>query len=120
MNSSGNYLPVREAWLESGAEAALEPDLPIVDAHHHFYDRKGWTYLLDEYLEDARSGHNITASVYMQALTRYRRSGPEEFWPVGEVEYVAEATAHMQNTGIQVAKGIVGYVDLRRGAAFGT
>ncbi|GJH30268.1 amidohydrolase [Caballeronia novacaledonica] len=117
MSTSGNYLPVRAEWLASGTEAALEPDMPIIDAHHHFYERPGWTYLLDEYLEDARSGHNITASVFMQALTRYRTTGPEPLRPVGEVEYVAQVTAPMQKEKPQIAKGIVGYADLRRGAA---
>ena len=117
MSTTSNYLPVRAEWLAAGTEAALEPDLPIVDAHHHFYERAGWTYLLDEYLEDARSGHDITASVYMQALTRYRKTGPEPMRPVGEVAYVAEATAPLQSAAPQVAKGIVGYADLRRGAA---
>ncbi|WP_061127029.1 amidohydrolase family protein [Caballeronia catudaia] len=117
MSTTSNYLPVRAEWLASGTEAALEPEMPIVDAHHHFYERAGWTYLLDEYLEDARSGHNITASVYMQALTRYRQAGPEPLRPVGEVEYVADVTAPLQMGKPQVAKGIVGHADLRRGAA---
>ncbi|WP_347555640.1 amidohydrolase family protein [Robbsia sp. KACC 23696] len=117
MATPSNYLPVRADWLASGTEPALEPEMPIVDAHHHFYERPGWTYLLDEYLEDARSGHNITASVYMQALTRYRTVGPEELRPVGEVQYVTDVTAPLQTQKPQVAKGIVGYADLRRGAA---
>jgi L-fuconolactonase len=117
MSTTSNYLPVRAQWLASGTEAALEPDMPIIDAHHHFYERTGWTYLLDEYLQDARSGHNITASVYMQALTRYRPSGAEQLRPVGEIEYVTGVTAPLQRGGPQVAKGIVGYADLRRGAA---
>lgn len=116
MSSTSNYLPIRAAWLASGTEAALEPDLPIIDAHHHFYDRPGWTYLLDEYLEDAGSGHNIIGSVYMQALTRYRKDGPEPMRPVGEIEYVTQVTARLQKNKPQVAKGIVGYADLRRGA----
>ncbi|SEK05948.1 Predicted metal-dependent hydrolase, TIM-barrel fold [Paraburkholderia diazotrophica] len=117
MSTTSNYLPVRAAWLASGTESALEPGMPIVDAHHHFYERTGWTYLLDEYLEDARSGHNITASVYMQALTRYRKDGSEPMRPVGEIEYVVGATAPLQKGRPQVAKGIVGYADLRRGTA---
>jgi L-fuconolactonase len=117
MNPTSNYLPIRSEWLASGTEVALGPEMPIIDAHHHFYDRPGWTYLLDEYLRDANSGHNITASVYMQALTRYRQSGPDELRPVGEVEYVAGATAPIQGNKPQVAKGIVGFADLRRGAA---
>src|SRR3984957_17777441 len=117
MNPTSNYLPVRSEWLASGTEAALEPEMPIIDAHHHFYDRQGWTYLLDEYLHDAQSGHNITASVFMQGLTHYWQSGPEEMRPVGETEYVTGATAPTQTDRPQVAKGIVGYADLRRGAA---
>ena len=117
VSTTSNYLPVRADWLASGTEAALEPDMPIIDAHHHFYERPGWTYLLDEYLQDAGSGHNITASVFMQALTRYRPSGPESLRPVGEIEYVAEATAPLQRGKPQVARGMVGYADLRRGAA---
>lgn len=112
--SSPNYLPVREAWLQSRAEEALEPELPIVDAHHHFYDRAGWRYLLDDYLADVRSGHAVRASVYMQALTRYRSEGPEAMKPVGETEYVAQAT---EGSFPQVAAGIVGHADLRLGYA---
>jgi L-fuconolactonase len=112
--SSHNYLPVREEWLQRHSEEVLEPALPIVDAHHHFYDRPGWRYLADEYGADIRSGHSVRASVYMQALTRYRRSGPEALKPVGETEYVAQAT----DTSVpRVAAGIVGYADLRHGAA---
>jgi L-fuconolactonase len=117
VSTTSNYLPVRADWLASGTEAALEPDMPIIDAHHHFYERPGWTYLLDEYLQDARSGHNITASVYMQALTPYRPSGPEPLRPAGEIEYVTGVTAPLHMGKPQVAKGMAGYADLRRGAA---
>lgn len=112
--SSPNYLPVREEWLQRLEEQVLEPDLPIVDAHHHFYDRAGWRYLLDDYLADARSGHAIRASVYMQALTRYRPEGPGPMKPVGETDYVAKVT---EASHPQVASGIVGHADLRFGAA---
>lgn len=112
--SSPNYLPVREEWLQRHREEALDPGLQIVDAHHHFYDRPGWRYLLDEYAADTRSGHAVRASVYMQALTRYRADGPEALKPVGETEYVAQAT---EGGALQVAAGIVGHADLRLGAA---
>ncbi|WP_446901297.1 amidohydrolase family protein [Burkholderia sp. YIM B11467] len=115
MTTQGNYLAVRPDWLASGLEPALEPDLPIVDAHHHFYERPGWIYMLDDYLQDARSGHNIQASVYMQAQTRYRDAGPAELKPVGETAYVAGVTEPLQHGHPAVAKGIVGHADLRRG-----
>lgn len=111
---SSNYLPVREEWLQRGQEQAIEPALPIVDAHHHFYDRPGWTYLHADYAADARSGHAVQASVYMQALTRYRADGPEALRPVGETAFVVASTAGA--LAPEVAKGIVGYADLRLGA----
>ena len=114
---AGNYLPVREDWLARVQEEILEPALPIVDAHHHFYDRPGWTYLTDEYLADARSGHNVRASVHMQALTRYRESGPDALKPVGETEFIVRSTDAGQAEGLQIAKGIVGYGNLRLGAS---
>lgn len=112
--SSPNYLQVREEWLQRLQEEVLEPDLPIVDAHHHFYDRPGWRYLLDDYLDDAGSGHAIRASVYMQALTRYRPEGPDSMKPVGETEYIAQVN---KGSDPQVAAGIVGHADLRLGSA---
>ena len=85
MNPTSNYLPIRPDWLARYTEPALEPDLPIIDAHHHFFDRPGVTYLDQEYRADAAaSGHNIRATVYMQALTHYRSQGPEAMKPVGE------------------------------------
>jgi L-fuconolactonase len=113
MNS--NYLTVREDWLALGQEEAIEPTLPIVDAHHHFYDRPGWNYLQDEYLADALSGHAVRASVYMQALTHYRTGGPDALKPVGETQSVVTLTP--RTAGTEVAKGIIGYADLRLGAA---
>ncbi|MDM0117972.1 amidohydrolase family protein [Variovorax sp. J22R133] len=115
--SAGNYLPVREDWLALHKEEVLEPALPIVDAHHHFYDRPGWTYRADDYMADACSGHNVRASVYMQALTRYRAEGPEALRPVGETDYVVAATHANAGELPQVARGIVGYANLRLGAA---
>lgn len=113
---SGNYLSVREDWLALGQEPALEPELAVIDAHHHFYDRPGWTYLNNDYLADAGTGHKVLASVYMQALTRYRDGGPEHLKPVGETQYVVSSTAR-EDGQTQVASGLVGYANLRRGSA---
>ncbi len=114
MSAYTNYLPVRDEWLQSCHESIIEPELPIVDAHHHFYDRPGWRYLQDDYRADACSGHAVRASVYMQALTHYRSSGPEALKPVGETEYVAGATG--AGEAIAIAAGIVGHADLRLGS----
>src|SRR5215813_9560160 len=65
--NSPTYLPVRQDWLDRRKEPILEPELPIVDPHHHLWDRPGWRYLLDELVADTNSGHNIQATVYVQA-----------------------------------------------------
>jgi len=53
-----------KAWLaRRPTEAALEPDLPIINPHHHFRDtpQRG-TYLLPELLADIGGGnYRITA-----------------------------------------------------------
>ena len=116
--STPNYLAVRPDWLALRREAPLEPDLPIVDAHHHLWDRPGWPYLADAYRADIEvSGHDIVASVYVQAQSMYRAGGPEELRPVGEVEFasgVAEAAADGRT---RICAAIVGHADLRLGAS---
>jgi L-fuconolactonase len=100
-------------------EAILDPELPIVDSHHHLLVRPGLRYLLDEYLADCKLGHRIVASVYMEVLTFARRSGPELLRPLGEVEY-ANGVGAMCAGGyseVQVAAGIIGQADLRAGDA---
>src|SRR6478735_8233417 len=73
---SPTYLPVRQDWLDRRTEPILEPDLPIIDPHHHLWDRPGWRYLLDDLLTDIDSGHNIVATVFVQARAMYRATGP--------------------------------------------
>jgi L-fuconolactonase len=120
-HSPGNYLAVRPDWLARRSEPALEPELPIVDPHHHLWDRPGWRYLLDDLLADIKtSGHTIAATVFVQCLAMYRAHGPEALRPVGETEFV-NGVAAMAASGIygpaRVCAGIVGRADLRLGAA---
>ena len=113
-----NYLAVREAWLNRRQEPILDPELPIVDPHHHLWDRHGWRYLLDELLADTNSGHNIVATVFIQARSMYRESGPVELRPVGETEFV-NGVAAMSASGTygetRICAGIVGHADLTLG-----
>ena len=116
--SSPYYLPVRQDWLDRRKEPILEPDLPIVDPHHHLWDRPGWRYLLDELLADTNSGHNIVATVFVQARAMVRAAGPVEMRPVGETEFV-NGVAAMSASGIygktRHCAGIVGHADLTLG-----
>jgi predicted TIM-barrel fold metal-dependent hydrolase len=115
----GHYLPIRQEWLDRRQEPILEPELPIIDPHHHLWDRPGWRYLLDELLRDVNSGHNIVATVFVQARAMYRKSGPEEMRPVGEVEFV-NGVAAMSASGVygktRACAGIVGHADLTLGS----
>src|SRR5260370_41895214 len=83
-----NYLPIRQAWLDRHKEPILEPDLPIIDPHHHLWDRAGWRYLLDDLLLDVSGGHNIPATVLVQAPAMYRETGPLEMRPVAATEFI--------------------------------
>jgi L-fuconolactonase len=111
-----NYLAVRPEWLARRHEEAIDPDLPIVDAHHHLWDRPGWRYLLDEYLGDiGRCGHNITASVFVQCQAMYRADGPEELRVIGETEFVngiAAMSASGRYGSARICAGIVGHANL--------
>ena len=66
-----------KTWLAKHTEAALEPDLPIIDPHHHFWDtpQRG-RYLLPELLADIGGGHNIVSTVFLECRAMYRKSGP--------------------------------------------
>jgi hypothetical protein len=70
--------PVRQDWLDRRREPALEPELPIVDPHHHLWVRPGWRYMLDDFLADVGTGHNVVATVFVQANSMYRDAGPIE------------------------------------------
>jgi predicted TIM-barrel fold metal-dependent hydrolase len=113
------HLPVRPDWLDRRREEIIEPDLPIVDPHHHLVERpETGRYLLPELLADTSDGHNITATVYLEWLSMYRAQGPVELRPVGEVEF-ANGVAAMAASGTygrtQICAGIVGYADLTLG-----
>jgi predicted TIM-barrel fold metal-dependent hydrolase len=112
------YLPVRDDWLARRTEAILEPDLPIVDPHHHLWERPDWVYMLDDLLADTNSGHNIVATVFVQCRSMHRASGPDAFRPVGETEFVNGVAAMSASGGYgptKICAGIVGHVDLRLG-----
>lgn len=119
----GNYarnLDQLNQWQSQLVEAIIEPDLPIVDAHHHLQEDKNGRYLFHEFLADANSGHNIISTVHVQGYSMHRADGPEHLKPVGETEF-ARGIAAMSDSGLygktRMCEGIVGYVDFRLGAA---
>ena len=121
-------------------EAILEPDLPIVDPHHHLWDRPAAAmvnlppvqhpfehlvrmsprYLLDNLLADMKSGHNVRATVFLQCGAMYKLDGPPAFRPIGETEFVNGVAAQCASGvygDVRACAGIVGHADLLLGEA---
>ena len=120
----------------------LEADRPIIDPHHHLWDRSrldlhdmpfaehGFSemlrqcprYLLDELLADTQAGHDIRATVFVECRSMYRAAAQPAFRCVGETEFV-NGVAAMAASGaygpMQACAGIVGHADLRLGAEVG-
>jgi L-fuconolactonase len=110
-------------WLALTQEPTLEPELPICDPHHHFWDFRTarvpyQRYLLHELVADISSGHNVRSTVFIEARAMYRTDGPEEMRPVGEVEFVqglAAASASGLYGPSRAAAAIVGHANLNLG-----
>src|SRR5262244_792722 len=109
-----------QEWLQLTQEAPLEPELPIIDPHHHFWntaDRNPPRYLLADLVADVK-GHNVRQTVFIECGSMYRADGPEEFRVVGETEFVqgiAAECASGRYGDLRAAAGIVGTADLRLG-----
>lgn len=117
-------------------EQILEPELPIVDPHHHLWDRRNYAapaaaehpfmtaiadarrYLLDELMADTGSGHNVVATVFVECGAFYKADGQLALRPVGETEFV-NGVAAMSASGLygdfRACAGIVGRADLLLG-----
>ena len=120
-----------ERWLaQEPQEDVLEPELPIIDPHHHLWDCRDadrephvrWeqkVYLCEEMSEDIRnSGHNVVQTVFAQCGAFYRADGPEEMRSVGETEFV-HGVAAMSRSGkygdMRLCTGIFSSADLNLG-----
>lgn len=112
-----------EDWLALTQEPTLEPEIPICDPHHHFWDSRPQSipyqrYLLHELMADIGSGHTVRSTVFVEARSMYRPDGPEDMRPVGEVEFVqglAAASASGVYGSSRAAAAIVGHADLKLG-----
>lgn len=111
--------PVDQDWLNRHNEPILEPDLAIIDPHHHLWTRDGNVYLLPELLGDIASGHNVVATVFEECHSMYRATGPDDEKSIGETEFVTGMAA-MGASGTfgttKVCARMVGRVDLTLGS----
>lgn len=109
----------RPDWLALTKEPALEPELPIIDSHHHMWDRstRFRRYMLEELIEDTKE-HNVRQTVFVECGAMYRADGPKELKVVGETEFVQGVAAKSASGGygeMRVASGIVGSANLHLG-----
>lgn len=113
---------VKTKRLEGRDEPILEPDLPIIDAHHHLFDLPGNRYMADDYAADLNAGHNVVASIYCETQAFSRLNGPLHLRPLGEVEF-ANGVAAAHSTGVygnaRINAAIVGHANLTLGAQVG-
>ena len=109
-----------DLWLSSLQEDVLEPELPIIDPHHHLWVRNGYTYLMPEFAADLASGHNIVATVFAECHSMYRLTGPEQTRSLGETEFVRGQAAMSASGDFGTTRAcdvMFGNVDLTLGAA---
>ena len=105
----------KQTWHDQTREDPIDPDLPIIDPHHHLWDYPTARYLLEDLLADTGSGHNVVQTVFVECLSMYRTHGPVELQPVGETAFVNAITEASAHAPTRVAAGIVGFADLTLG-----
>ena len=120
-------------------EAILEPDLQIIDPHHHLWDLRPMMsafpqplhpfiasialtpyYTFNEIQAEIGSGHNVIGTVFMECGAFYNASASDELKVVGEVEFV-NGVAAQSASGLygpaRLCAAIIGHADLSRGDA---
>lgn len=123
------------------SEAILEPDLPIIDPHHHLWDLRPLMgafpeplhpfiasialspyYTFNEIQAEIGGGHNVVGTVFMECGAFYNSALGDELKPVGEVEFV-NGVAAQSASGLygpaRLCEAIIGHADLTRGTAAG-
>ena len=109
---AANYLHVRNDWLDAAQGA--DPRARAADhrsAPSSVGPRRAGAICSTICSPTPISGHNILATVFVQARAMHRADGPEEMKPVGETEFV-NGVAAMTASGIygkiRACAGIVG------------
>lgn len=106
-----------EQWLARAVpESAIEPELPIIDAHMHLWHHAtGYRYFVEEFAQDANEcGHKVEATVFVECNSMYRSTGAAHLRSVGETQFAAGMGAIADSgkyTTTRVAAGIVANVD---------
>ena len=108
-------------WIAQIREEIINPELPIIDPHHHLWNGDNqlagsFPYLIENLNEDTFSGHNIVGTIFMECAQGYYLDGEEKYKPVGETEFVInlikDSEKLSKSTNIM---GIIGFADLMLG-----
>ena len=105
-----------EAWLASWSEEIVEPDLPIIDAHHHLWDMRDWRYSAADFARDLAVGHNVVATVFIEATGKAEDGHRPALSPLQEAE-IADGVARDYRGLPRLCAAIVAHADLGKGAA---
>ncbi|SAL05585.1 amidohydrolase [Caballeronia calidae] len=115
-----HHAVAKEHVGEVDPKDAIEPDLPIVDPHHHLWHPFADRYFADAFQNDIlSSGHNVTDTVYVECSVMNRVDGPAHLRSVGEAEFVSGMAAMGASKVLgptRICAGFVGAADLAMGA----
>ncbi|MFZ1742626.1 MAG: amidohydrolase family protein [Pontixanthobacter sp.] len=120
-------------------EEILEPELAIIDPHHHLWDLRPLIpmfpeprhdfieaiagaahYTFDQLLTDVQTGHNVVGTVFMECGAFYNSAAEANMKPVGEVEFVNGVAAQSASGlygDLRACAAIIGHADLSLGSA---
>ncbi len=104
--------PSSQEWLDSLVEPVIDPDVAIIDPHHHLWPVGGsMSYGLEDLESDLAAGHRVVDTVFVECGAGYDRSD-DAFAPVAETRFVAAEAERSQR---RLIGGIVAHADLRLG-----
>lgn len=105
--------PGTHEWLNAFVEDVIDPDIEIIDPHHHLWPvGQGMPYALVDLEADLDAGHHVIDTVFVECHSSYRPDGPEHLRPVGETDFVTSAS---EASSRQLIGGIVAHADLTDG-----
>ena len=105
-----------EAWLgKASPEPVIEPDLKVVDAHHHLTAGPSSAYDVGRYRADIATGHDVVATVFVESGIFHRGRGAGGVGPLDELRAVASAS----ESDPVLCRALVGYADMLDEAGFG-
>ncbi|MFT5269345.1 MAG: L-fuconolactonase [Acidimicrobiales bacterium] len=105
----------RHEWLTRRQETAIDADRPIIDPHHHLWDREGSTYLSAELGRDTQVSHNVKHTVFVECSSAYDEGSSAALAPVGETRFAAAQAEEAQRRNGPMIAGIVGHADMSLG-----